>query len=156
MPSQKSSPKEHNTNCLDGMECPRCGSLGSFAISCTSEFDVSDDGTGDHDSVEWEDDSPCTCGCCGFNATVHGFKIENLVPLSSTDVDHEGRVWIYQFVKMDKAREIDAIVKDESCPSCGHLSLVEWCNDGDEYESCLNGCCPGLSRHISKQFSGRS
>jgi len=74
MPSKKKARK--NENCLAGMACPECGSLGPFRIVVSCMMDVRDDGTdpsgcGD---VEWNDDSYCRCGECNFDGEVHLFK----------------------------------------------------------------------------------
>jgi hypothetical protein len=64
-----------NTNCLEGMRCPNseCRSDGPFTIRGEATFDVTDDGTGDYESVEWFDDSPCTCKKCMLCAKVEDF-----------------------------------------------------------------------------------
>ena len=63
-----------NTNCLEGMKCPKCGHEKSFEIRAMATFDVTDDGTDDYSSVEWYDDSPCTCKNCQHFAMVSEFK----------------------------------------------------------------------------------
>jgi len=69
-------PKQ-NKNCLEGIECPRCGSQGPFRIACTSMMDVEDDGTGDCEDIEWDDKSYCECRNCSAYATVRYFRITN-------------------------------------------------------------------------------
>jgi hypothetical protein len=64
-----------NTNILEGMHCPQCGSDGPFKISATSLFTVYDDGT-DHEDVEWDDDSSCACDTCDHSGTVKDFTIK--------------------------------------------------------------------------------
>ena len=63
-----------NTNNLEGMRCPRCGSYGPVKIQATCVVEVEDDGTGDSTEFEWEDTSYCECMACTFNATVGDFK----------------------------------------------------------------------------------
>lgn len=65
-----------NTNCLEGMRCPKCGSEGPFAIEAKAVFEVHDDGTECYRDVEWEDDSFCECMDCGHWALVENFKGE--------------------------------------------------------------------------------
>ena len=71
--SEKTNP---NTNCLEGMACPECGSFGPFKISVTQAgiVLVYDDGTEDIDSdgIDWDDNSRCEC-LCGHVATVGEF-----------------------------------------------------------------------------------
>lgn len=53
-----------NTNCLEGVRCPSCGSDSRFFISGDCMFEVTDDGSeavGDH---EWGDLSFCRCAVC--------------------------------------------------------------------------------------------
>jgi len=65
---------DKNVNCLAGMRCPHCGSLGPFHIVARATFTVFDDGTDGHGSVEWDDDSFCSCGECGTDGEVGDFK----------------------------------------------------------------------------------
>jgi Zn ribbon nucleic-acid-binding protein len=64
-----------NTNILEGMACPQCGSEGPFKIWAESSFTVYDDGTDDHGDVEWRDDSSCECGECDHSGTVKDYTI---------------------------------------------------------------------------------
>lgn len=63
-----------NENCLEGWQCPHCGSYGPFKVVGSAWFTVSDDGTDDHEDVEWTDDSPAECVTCGYAGTVKQFK----------------------------------------------------------------------------------
>jgi len=68
-----------NTNCLEGMSCPKCGSRGPFFIAATVMVKVTDEGSepidGNH---EWHDDTHATCGDheCAFAGTVLNFSEE--------------------------------------------------------------------------------
>jgi len=65
-----------NTNCLCGMQCPKCKSFEPFAIEITTTVRVFDDGTDDQLSdTHWEDDSYCECGKCTFTGTVKDFAV---------------------------------------------------------------------------------
>jgi hypothetical protein len=64
-----------NTNCLEGMQCPECSSEGPFKISATSLFTVYDDGTDDHEDVDWYEDSYCQCGECDHSGTLKDFTL---------------------------------------------------------------------------------
>jgi hypothetical protein len=67
-----------NTNCLEGVRCPKCGYEEGFYISALVELYVLDDGTEDQGGDHlWEGDSPCRCGSCEHEATVDDFYIEN-------------------------------------------------------------------------------
>lgn len=60
-----------NTNCLEGMRCPNCGSYGPFRIAASIFVIVTDDGTEDEGGgYEWEDTSACICGACDHPGTI--------------------------------------------------------------------------------------
>lgn len=63
-----------NTNCLEGIQCPQCGSEDRFRIAATSIFTVTDDGTEDHGDVEWDDDSHAECAACRHRGTLKDFR----------------------------------------------------------------------------------
>src|SRR6185437_11045600 len=51
-----------NTNCLEGIRCPRCKQQELFYIRACVEVDVTDNGTGDErGEYFWDDQSPCRC-----------------------------------------------------------------------------------------------
>jgi hypothetical protein len=63
-----------NTNCLEGICCPKCGQEDQLRIAATISCLVTDDGSdpvGDH---EWDDDSPTSCPECGFNGGLKDFR----------------------------------------------------------------------------------
>jgi hypothetical protein len=63
-----------NTNCLEGMLCPECGSEEPFRIAMSSLFEIYDDGTEAYGDTEWDDDSYCQCVECGFDGIVARFR----------------------------------------------------------------------------------
>lgn len=66
-----------NTNCLQDMRCPECGSYGPFWISVTILGTVlmSDAGTIEEriDSTDWEDNDSCRCADCGYDGVAKDF-----------------------------------------------------------------------------------
>lgn len=62
-----------NTNCLEGFQCPECGSFGPFRIDASVTVLVHDDGTEQCGDTEWEDTSRCICHECDHVATVGEF-----------------------------------------------------------------------------------
>lgn len=65
-----------NTNCLQGMQCPKCQDEGPFAIACDVVFLIGDDGTEDQiGDNTFEDDSYCECRECNHHATVADFTV---------------------------------------------------------------------------------
>lgn len=65
-----------NTNCLAGLKCPKCGQEDMLKITGVTTFEVTDDGTGDHDDVEWDDDSPCSCPGCEYTGKLRDFEVK--------------------------------------------------------------------------------
>ena len=64
-----------NTNCLIGMQCPKCSSFEPFVIEVKTFMKVYDDGTdADYGNTEWDDASCCECRKCGFCGTVADFR----------------------------------------------------------------------------------
>jgi hypothetical protein len=64
-----------NTNCLEGMSCPKCQNFGPFVIAVSTFVCVSDDGTdGAHGDIEWGENSSCHCVDCDHTATVADFR----------------------------------------------------------------------------------
>ena len=63
-----------NTNCLEGMQCPKCQSLEPFIITAMVSVLVYDEGTEDlMDGYEWEDSAACECEKCNYRATQKDF-----------------------------------------------------------------------------------
>lgn len=55
-----------NTNCLEDRHCPQCLQTDRFKITATTVFELFDDGTGDHEDVEYDDNSPVHCPECNW------------------------------------------------------------------------------------------
>lgn len=64
-----------NDGCLQDMACPKCGEREVLHITATSVFQVYDEGTDDHEDVEWDGDSHCCCRECGHEGKVKDFQI---------------------------------------------------------------------------------
>jgi hypothetical protein len=62
-----------NTNCLQGIACPKCGCGEGFKIAATAVFTVTDDGTECDGDVEWQDDDFIQCGACYHGGEVADF-----------------------------------------------------------------------------------
>jgi len=63
--------KTKNTNCLDGLKCQKCGSLGPFRVESTCMATWDDDGIGATDGFDFSPDSFARCGECDATGTVH-------------------------------------------------------------------------------------
>lgn len=66
-----------NTNCLEGMRCPKCKKVGKMKIAVIAIALVSDEGTEAFYDSEWNDDSFCQCDECDLCGTVKEFQIKN-------------------------------------------------------------------------------
>lgn len=53
-----------NTNCVDGMACPKYGEEGPFKIAVTTWMLVYGDGIDEHEDAEWDDQSGYLCTQC--------------------------------------------------------------------------------------------
>ena len=67
-----------NTNCLDGMSCPKCGHEGPLLIEGSALFTVYDDGAEEHSGPDWDDENYCECLECGFKGIMRDFDIEHM------------------------------------------------------------------------------
>jgi len=66
-----------NTNCLEGMACPKCESYGPFHIDITTTVLHDDDGViDDSNDKHWGSDSWCMCNDCRYTATIKEFESE--------------------------------------------------------------------------------
>ncbi len=75
-----------NTNCLEGVRCPKCGHEDSFIIAARIDVLVTDDGTDDtRGDYTWEDDSFCACDNCNHHGTVLDFSTDHQDHLKRRD-----------------------------------------------------------------------
>ena len=58
-----------------GLKCPQCGNETRLRIEGTSVFEVVDDGTESHGSVEWDDNSVTQCPECHLAAGLAHFRV---------------------------------------------------------------------------------
>ena len=65
--------KTRNDNCLDGLQCPLCGSLEPFAIQGHARLFVYDGGCCKLEDPSWDDDAGIQClSCYGLDTLVPG------------------------------------------------------------------------------------
>jgi hypothetical protein len=66
-----------NTNCLDGKQCPKCGSYGPLEIKVSMRVLLYDEGTDDADdgSIEYDDDAPAMCYACRYAGKLGDFDV---------------------------------------------------------------------------------
>jgi len=66
---------KQNTNCLEGVRCPKCGSREPFVIDIETQAQVWDAGVEDIvGDNEWNNDSGIRCIECGHTGTVGEFQ----------------------------------------------------------------------------------
>ncbi len=63
-----------NTNCLEGIRCPRCGSTRKFEILAECVVVFVDNGSDEAGSFAWGDDASIECQNCHETGTVADFK----------------------------------------------------------------------------------
>jgi hypothetical protein len=74
---QPSTKKRKNTNLLEGMKCPQCGSLGSFVVEMRVVMRVTDEALkGIEGEPFWDNDSWCICDKCSAEGDVRDFQIK--------------------------------------------------------------------------------
>lgn len=66
-----------NTNCLEGMACPDCGSERQLLIRAEATFRVTDAGSDTFTDMDWDDESNCSCPTCGHIGQIKNFRIVN-------------------------------------------------------------------------------
>jgi hypothetical protein len=72
-----------NTNCLEGIRCPKCGHEDDFLIRCEVTCLVTDESADAADNCggyEWDENSGTTCRDCGHQDILDEFMIENQKP----------------------------------------------------------------------------
>lgn len=64
-----------NDNCLEGIECPKCGEHDEIQVVATSVFSLLDNGTDHHTDVEYDSDAfvYCTNSECGHEGKLADF-----------------------------------------------------------------------------------
>lgn len=66
-----------NTNCLQGLRCPQCGSYEPFHIEVLTVVQMWDDGTESDlgGGLDWKEDSYIDCYACQHSGTVKDFTL---------------------------------------------------------------------------------
>jgi len=64
-----------NTNCLEGIACPKCGNDSRIYIEAKTLAVVMDDGAETFGHMEWDGDSYTECPECGHRGTLAEFRI---------------------------------------------------------------------------------
>ena len=66
-----------NQNCLEGMNCPKCGAEEPFKILVESIVTMYDNGSEDQEHAEWGPQSYCECKKCGHFGRAWQFTISS-------------------------------------------------------------------------------
>jgi len=75
---QKITRTSKNTNCLEGVKCPKCGQEDLFKIGASVIVEVSDGGTEDQGGdYEWNEAAFCQCCECDHTGKLADFTTEN-------------------------------------------------------------------------------
>lgn len=74
MTNERTKQENPNSNCLEGMLCPQCGSYEPFSIDVTTSVTVHDSGAETDGDLEWGEASHCRCMKCDHAATVADFR----------------------------------------------------------------------------------
>lgn len=73
-PEDKGNP---NVNCLDGKQCPKCGSFGPIEVMVSTRVLLYDDGSdyAQDGAIEYDNESPATCPDCHYEGRFGDFDI---------------------------------------------------------------------------------
>lgn len=66
-----------NTNCLEGIACPKCGNDCRFYLEAKTLAEVTDYGAETFGDMTWDDDSYAECPECEHRGTLGEFRIES-------------------------------------------------------------------------------
>jgi hypothetical protein len=66
-----------NVNCLDGKQCPKCGSYGPFEVVVSMRIMLYDGGSGDAEdgAIEYDEDTPAMCYSCRYRGKFGDFGV---------------------------------------------------------------------------------
>lgn len=82
-----------NTNCLEGIRCPKCSQEDRFFITGCAQFEVTDDGSeavGDH---EWDEGSSTRCPECNHIAPLKDFHAGPTLPPDPDGKNDDRAAW---------------------------------------------------------------
>ena len=69
-----------NTNCLEGIKCPNCGSEGPFIIEVRTQVMMHDDGSEDYNGdIHWDDNSYMRCFECDEDGPAKHFRTTTII-----------------------------------------------------------------------------
>ena len=69
-----------NTNCLEGITCPKCGNESRFHIAVTTMANVTDDGAETFGDMEWDAASFTECPECRHCGSLNEFHTQHINP----------------------------------------------------------------------------
>jgi len=140
-----------NTNCLEGMKCPRCGNedkllvLASVWIALQDDgSDPSDDALKMHGDQEYDNDSTCECPECGCTAALGLFMTppdlgQHHRPPSVTDCAAVARCLTLYWENQPHHEIVDAVLcshidryRQEKLDAC-HGELTRFMGGLDKY-----------------------
>ena len=75
-----------NSNCLEGMACPSCGSEGPFKLEVTCVATVHDDGTDEFSDIEWVSGGYAMCLNCEFEGSNDDFQKKELRMTATAEI----------------------------------------------------------------------
>jgi hypothetical protein len=125
-----------NSNCLDGLRCPRCGQEDRLDIVARVMCRVTDDGSepfGDHD---WDDDSVAVCPGCGCDGRLGDFRVRPDMPPDPEGMNDARATWA--------GVALSAFLAETGCDIGDAVTdllsdLMHWCDrNGQEFRTGLD------------------
>lgn len=119
-----------NTNCLEGIRCPKCGQEDRFLIMGGAQFEVTDDGSEDVGDHEWDDQSSTRCPGCSHAAPLKDFYVNPDLPPDPDGKNGDRAAWAG--AALAKFMEVTGTDKEDAG---GDLlgDLMHWC-DRNNYD----------------------
>jgi hypothetical protein len=146
-----------NENCLQGMRCPKCGSVGPFRLKMMAVVLTFDDGTDDYEDTEWLEDGFAACVDCDWEGKVCDLRDE--VPVRALTEGHvyEGEEVFGELISLQlcfslrepQDEEDEAMASlVELCENCSHWygegSMVYHPKEGVDFEDAAETVRKGI------------
>ena len=116
-----------NTNCLEGLACPKCGQDERLFITGSAVFEIVDAVAQDledaeYSMVEYDSNSPTACGntACDFEGDLGDFRVKEVAKATMPTITPADFVEIVTEAEDSAAMvsEVAARLKIELCESC--------------------------------------
>ena len=124
---------DENENCLAGMRCPCCVSLGPFNIQAECVVEMHDDGSEHAEQFDWTEDGSCSCKNCSFVSLVREFKkTKQAYDALGTKPPPKALPWMLALVEYDQDSLIAEDGPDARAALCKEITAAARQRLGDK------------------------